>query len=114
MQLAIHVVQNRHAETQNSFRGKTNKRQTILNGNFLCLSCPSATFASQLGGFVPREWQGAKDLFGLNNDKYSVASLLSMKWQNELTNTFLRCLKRVHLMLSMLFMPVFSIVVTVV
>ena len=33
--------------------------------SFLCLgpSCPSATFASQYGGFVPREWQAAKCLF---------------------------------------------------
>ena len=28
-----------------------------------CWSCPSATFASQIGGFVPREWQAAKGLF---------------------------------------------------
>ena len=34
----------------------------ILNGNFLCLSCTSATFASQHGGFVPREWKAAKGL----------------------------------------------------
>ena len=27
-----------------------------------CLSCPSATFALQHGGFVPREWLAAKDL----------------------------------------------------
>ena len=27
-----------------------------------CLSCPSATFALQLGGFVPREWLAAKRL----------------------------------------------------
>ena len=32
----------------------------ILNGNFLCLSCPSSTFALQHGGFVLREWQAAK------------------------------------------------------
>ena len=32
------------------------KAHIILNGNFLCLSCPSAMFASQHGGFVPREW----------------------------------------------------------
>ena len=38
------------------------KAHIILNGNFLCLSCPSATFASQHGGFVPREWQAAKGL----------------------------------------------------
>ena len=25
-----------------------------------CLSCPSATFALQHSGFVPREWQAAK------------------------------------------------------
>ena len=34
----------------------------ILNGNFLCLSCLSATFALQHGGFVPREWLAAKGL----------------------------------------------------
>ena len=28
-----------------------------------CSSCPSATFASQHGGFVPREWRAAKGLF---------------------------------------------------
>ena len=38
--------------------------ETILNGNFLCLSCPSATFALQHGGFVPRKWLAAKGLFG--------------------------------------------------
>jgi len=36
----------------------------ILNGYFLCLSCPCATFALQHGGFVPREWQAAKGLLG--------------------------------------------------
>ena len=30
-----------------------------------CLSCPSATFALQHGGFVPREWIPAKGLFRL-------------------------------------------------
>ena len=29
------------------------KTYVILNGNFLSLSCPSATFALQHGGFVP-------------------------------------------------------------
>ena len=29
----------------------------------ICLSCPSATFALQHAGFVPREWLAAKDLF---------------------------------------------------
>ena len=33
-----------------------------LNGNFLCLSSPSATFALQHGGYVPREWLAAKGL----------------------------------------------------
>ena len=32
------------------------KSYIILNGNFLCLSCPSATFTLQHGGFGPREW----------------------------------------------------------
>ena len=48
-------------------RSRTGTRQTkdiyiILNYNFLCLSWPSATFALQHGGFVPREWLAAKDL----------------------------------------------------
>ena len=33
------------------------KAYMILTGNFLFLSCPSVTFASQQGGFVPREWK---------------------------------------------------------
>ena len=52
-----------HAGEQTSHWDKTNKRHIILNGNFLCLSCPSATFAIQHGGFVPREWLAAKGLF---------------------------------------------------
>ena len=45
---------------------KTNKRlHTLinLNGNFLCLSCPSATFALQHGGFVPCKWLAATGVF---------------------------------------------------
>ena len=38
------------------------KADIILNGNFLCLSCPSATFASQHRGFVLREWKPSKGL----------------------------------------------------
>ena len=34
----------------------------VLNSHFLCLSCPSAFFALQQGGFVPREWLVAKGL----------------------------------------------------
>ena len=55
LQLAIHVVQNGHA-------GEQQKAYIILNGNFLCLSCPRATFALQYSGFVPREWLAAKGL----------------------------------------------------
>ena len=38
------------------------KAYIILTSNVLCFSCPSATFASQHGSFVPREWQAAKVL----------------------------------------------------
>ena len=38
------------------------KTYIILNGNFLCLSCPSVTFALQYGGFVPHEGLAAKGL----------------------------------------------------
>ena len=36
------------------------KAHIILNGNILCLSCPSATFAFQLGDFVPRRMASCK------------------------------------------------------
>ena len=39
------------------------KPYIILNGNFICLSCPSATFALQYGRLVPREQLAAKGLF---------------------------------------------------
>ena len=35
-----------------------------------CWSCPSATFASQHGGFVPREWQATKGLFILGPGRH--------------------------------------------
>ena len=38
----------------------------IWNGNFLCSSCPSATFALQHGGFVPRGGLAAKGLLLLS------------------------------------------------
>ena len=38
------------------------KANIILNGNCFCLSCTSATFASQHGSFVPPEWKAAKGL----------------------------------------------------
>ena len=49
--LAIHVIQNRRTGEQDK-----QKAYIILNGKFLCLSCPSATFALQYGGFVPCDW----------------------------------------------------------
>ena len=64
MQLDIHVVQERHAGEQKSHSGQDKqKTYIILNGNFLCLSCPSATFALQHGGFGPREWLVNKGYF---------------------------------------------------
>ena len=40
-----------------------NKKITISNYVCLtCLSCPSATFALQSDGFVPREWLATKRL----------------------------------------------------
>ena len=62
LQLAIHVVQNRRAGEQKSHRDKTNKENYHFKSCMSCLSCPSATFAHQRGGFVPREWLAAKGL----------------------------------------------------
>ena len=58
-QLAIHVVQNRRTGEQKVVLGQD--KQTKLPFKIMyafCLSCPIATFAFQLGGFVPRdhEW----------------------------------------------------------
>ena len=36
------------------------KAYIILDGDFLCLSCPSVAFALQHGGFVPRKWLATK------------------------------------------------------
>ena len=45
----------------------------MLDDNFLCLSCPSATFALQHGGFVPREWLAVMgllvELFRMNSNR---------------------------------------------
>ena len=62
LQVAIHVVQNRRAGEQSRTGTRQKKTSIILNCNFLCLSCLSATFAHQHGGFVPREWLPAKGL----------------------------------------------------
>ena len=67
LQLAIHVVQNRRAGEQKSHWDKTNRKLpfTIIYAPVYVfyLSCPSATFALQRGGFVPREELAAKGLF---------------------------------------------------
>ena len=56
------------------------KTYIILNGNFHCLSCPSATFALQHASFVPREWLAANGLFPLSlsvwKDSRSVSGYL--------------------------------------
>ena len=36
------------------------KAYIILDGDFLCSSCPSVAFALQHGGFVPRKWLATK------------------------------------------------------
>ena len=53
----------------------------ILDGNFLCLSCPSVAFALHHGGFVPRKWLATKGLLievvallGLDSRKLSHVS----------------------------------------
>ena len=57
LQLAIHVVQNRHAGEQKLHWDKIKqKTHIILNDNFFCLSCPSETVALQQGGFIPRNF----------------------------------------------------------
>ena len=60
LRLSIHVVQNRQVlDAKVALWQDQQKAYIILNGNFLCLSSPSATFASQHGSFIPREWKAA-------------------------------------------------------
>ena len=61
MQLAIHVVQNRWRAKVALGLDKQRKLPFKIMYLF-CLSCPSATFAVQRCGFVPREWLAAKGL----------------------------------------------------
>ena len=64
LQLVIHVVQIRRAGEQKSHWDMTNKDNYHFKLMYVfCLSCPSATFARQRGGFVPHEWPAAKGLF---------------------------------------------------
>ena len=63
LQLAIHVVQNRRTGEQKVILGQDKQRKLLFKIMYaFCLSCPSATFALQLGGFVPRDhgWLVAK------------------------------------------------------
>ena len=63
----------------------------ILDGNFLCLSCPSATFALQHGGFVPREWLAAKGLLGLAHTSAThVQTQVQMHMQTRFTRHAIR------------------------
>ena len=53
LQLAIHVVQNRRTGEQKVVLGQDKQRKLPFNIMYaFCLSCPSATFALHLGGFV--------------------------------------------------------------
>ena len=66
LQLAFHVIQNRRTGEQKEVVGQDKRRKLPFKIMYaFCLSCPSATFAFQLGGFVPRdhEWLAAKGLF---------------------------------------------------
>ena len=59
LQLAIHVVQYK----SRTALGRDKQRKLPFKIMYVfCLSCPSATFALQRGGFVPREWLAAKGL----------------------------------------------------
>ena len=55
LQLAFHVIQKRRTGEQKVVLGRDKQRKLPFKIMYaFCLSCPSATFALQLGGFVPR------------------------------------------------------------
>ena len=72
LQLAIYVVQNHRAGEQKS--GQDKKIMYVF-----CLSCPSATFALQRGGFVPREWLAAKGLLQPNFLKVRQSNITTLR-----------------------------------
>ena len=69
LQLVIHVVQNRRAGEQKSHYDKQDKQRKLQFRIMyvLCLSCPSAAFSLQRGGFVPCEWLAVKGPIGFPN-----------------------------------------------
>ena len=103
MQLAIHVVQNRHAREQKSHWDKTNKGNYHLKlcMPFVSVSGRGATFALQHGGFVPREWpikmqrvvQWEKELARSRVEKVLFSVVI---WQPLLLYSF-RLLSKFHL-----------------
>ena len=63
LQLSIHVVQNAKVAL-----GQEKQRTLPFKiMHAFRWSCPRATFASQHGGFVPREWKAAKGPFSSRN-----------------------------------------------
>ena len=56
LQLAFHVTQKRRTGEQKVVLGRDKQRKLPFKIMYaFCLSSPSATFAFQLGGFVPRD-----------------------------------------------------------
>ena len=73
LQLAIQVVQNRRCWRAKVALGQDKQRKLPFQIMYVfCLSCPSATFALQRGGFVPREWLAARGLFRIICKEFSV------------------------------------------
>ena len=61
------MVQNKTAVLERKSRpGTRQQRKLLFKIRYVfCLSCPSATFALQHGGFLPRKWLAAKSLLVL-------------------------------------------------
>ena len=63
LQLAIHMVQNAPCWREKLALGQDKQSKLPFKIMYVfCLSFPSATFALQQDGFVPREWPAAKGL----------------------------------------------------
>ena len=85
LQLASQKVQ-KHLADEHALGQDKQRAYTILNGNFLCLSCPSAFLAHQQGVFVPRDWPAAKGPFESfdwlsHHGKWDIIQWLNLKSQ---------------------------------
>ena len=84
--LFLQTIVNDNTEVAKVALGQDKQRKLPFKIMYaFCWSCPSATFASQHGGFVPREWKAAKGLFKMLSSNRIIATVI-FKISKEMLN----------------------------